>query len=69
MRTTLKLLCARGAAVKEELTIEAQKVFDLCNDPNVPEEEKVRVKKELDAMIKKLEERAETSKRIRGEKA
>jgi len=69
MKTTLTMICARASIARADLTEEAQKLFDLYNDPSIAPEQKEIVRKELDAMIKKLEERVETTRRIREEKA
>lgn len=68
LRKTAKLLSLRGTVLREELTVEGQKLLDLYNDPKVSPEEKERVKKQLDSMISDLEKRVETTKRLREKK-
>lgn len=65
---TVKLLCDRSNIARKELIEEAQKLSDLCKDPHVAPEQKEIAKRELDAMIKKLEERVETNRHIRNRK-
>lgn len=69
LRRTAKMLSLRGTVLREELTVEGQKLLDTFNDPKVSPEEKERVKKQLDSMISDLEKRVETTKRLRGGKS
>jgi hypothetical protein len=66
-RKTAKMLTARAGAVREELTIEAQRLLDLYNDPGVSPEAKAKAKKELETMVSDLEKRVETARRLKGE--
>jgi hypothetical protein len=59
-KKTAKLMCARAGIARLELTVEAQKLFDLYNDPNVCVEQKEVAKRELDSMIRELEEKVAT---------
>jgi hypothetical protein len=68
MKTTLKMLCARTNIARTELTVEAQRLYDLYEDPAVSPEKKEQVKKQLDAIIKKLEERATTRRTKSGQR-
>jgi len=68
LRRTAKMLSLRGTVLREELTVEGQKLLDLYNDPKVSVEEKEKVKKQLDSMISDLEKRVETTRRLKGEK-
>lgn len=61
-KSTLKLLCARAGISNEKLSIEAQKLLEVYEDPNVAPEQKQLVKNELDNAIRKLEERVTTRK-------
>ena len=65
LRRTAKLLSLRGTVLREELTVEGQKLLDTFNDPKVSPEEKEKVKKQLDSMIYDLEKRVETTRRLR----
>lgn len=67
MKTTVKMLCARANIARAEIPLEAQKLLELYEDPSIPPEKKDQVKKQLDAMISKMEDRAETSRRLREE--
>lgn len=62
---TSKFLCYRTEIARQEVTEEAQKLFDLYNDPEVSEEKKEEVKAQLDLLIAKLEEKTETSRTLR----
>lgn len=66
--TTVKMLAVRSAIARQEIPEEAQKLLDLYNDPNVTPEQKDIAKRELDDMIRKLEERVGTNRRLRDEK-
>ena len=66
--STVKMLAVRSAIARQEIPEEAQKLLDLYNDPDVSPEQKRVVKSKLDDMIKKLEERVDTSRRLRGKK-
>jgi hypothetical protein len=68
-KKTAKQLCARAGIARIELTVEAQRLVDLYNDPNVSHEEKEKAKRALDYMIESLEKKAETSRVARGQKA
>jgi hypothetical protein len=68
LRKTAKMLSLRGTVLREELTVEGQKLLDLYNDPKVSPEEKDKVKKQLDSMISDLEKRVETTRRLKGGK-
>ena len=68
-RKTAKLLCARSGIARTEMTEEAQKLFDLCNDPHVAPEQKEIAIRELDELIRRLEARSETTRRVRGDSA
>jgi hypothetical protein len=59
-RKTAQLLCARAGIARKELTEEAQKLYDLYEDPAVNAEQKAVVKVQLDDLIKRLEERVTT---------
>lgn len=61
-KSTLKMLCARAGIANRELSVEAQKLMDIYDDPNVAPEQKAVVKAELDEAIRKLEERVTTRK-------
>lgn len=67
-RKTAKMLTAKSGVLREELTIEGQKLLDVYNDPDVSPEEKERVKKQLDSMIEELEQRVQTTRRLKQEK-
>lgn len=67
MKTTVKMLCARANIARREIPVEAQKLLELYEDPSIPQEKKEQVKRQLDAMISKMEDRAETSRRLREE--
>ena len=62
---TVKLLCDRANIARKELIEEAQKLADLCDDPHVAPEQKEIARSELDGLIRKIEERVETSRRLR----
>lgn len=66
LRRTAKMLSLRGSVLREELTVEGQKLLDTFNDPKVNPEEKEKVKKQLDSMISDLERRVETTRRLKG---
>lgn len=66
-KRTAKLLCARAGIANKEIPLEAQRILDLHNDPNVSQQEKDRAMQALDDKIRDLEER--TSRRIRGQYA
>lgn len=68
LRKTSKMLTARSEVLRAELTEEGQKLLDLYNDPKVSPEEKEKVKKLLDAMIADVEQRIETTRRLRDSK-
>lgn len=65
-KSTVHMLVARAEACSREIPVEAQKLLDLYNDPNVDPEQKAIAKKELDDMIRKLEDRVETNRHLRG---
>lgn len=65
MKTTVKMLTVRTAIARKEIPEEAQKLLDLYNDPDVTLEQKEVAKRELDEMIRKLEERVDTNRRLR----
>jgi hypothetical protein len=64
---TAKYLCVRSGIARAEMTEEAQKLFDLYNDPSVSQEEKEAAKTKLDGLIKQLEEKVQTARRVRGD--
>lgn len=66
---TSKLLCARSEIARSELTLEAQKLWDLYNDPHVAPEQKEIAKRELDEMIRRLEEKVSTTRRVKTDRA
>ncbi len=68
LRRTAKMLSARSEILREELTVEGQKLLDVYNDPKVSPEVKVEVKKQLDSMIEEVEKRIETTRRLRENK-
>ncbi len=59
-KSTVKLLCARAGIARKEIPVEAQKLLELYNDPEVAPEQKAVVKAELDEAIRKLEEKVTT---------
>lgn len=61
-KSTLKMLCARAGIANRELSVEAQKLMEIYDDPNVSPEQKVIVQIQLDEAIRKLEERVTTRK-------
>lgn len=67
-RKTSKMLASRSSVLREELTVEGQKLLDTYNDPSVSPEVKAEVKKQLDAMIEEVEKRIETTRRLREKK-
>lgn len=64
-RTTVKMLAVKTAIARQEIPEEAQKLLDLYNDPDVTPEQKKVAKAELDEMIRKLEDRVSTSRRLK----
>jgi hypothetical protein len=62
------MLSVRAEVCRREIPIEVQKLLDLYNDPHVPLEQKAIAKKELDEMIRKLEDRVETNRHLRNQK-
>ncbi len=66
-RSTVKMLCAKATIMNQELPEEAQKLLELYDDPDVPPEQKQIVKRELDDLIQRLEDRVATTRRIKGE--
>jgi hypothetical protein len=58
--STAKFLCHKAHIAREELTLEAQKLFDLYNDPNVAPEQKEIARQQLDEAIEKLEKKVTT---------
>ncbi len=66
-KSTVTALCVKSAIVNQEITEEAQKLLELYNDPSVAPEQKEITKRELDWAIQKLENKVETTKRIRSE--
>jgi hypothetical protein len=64
---TAKYLCVRSSIARAEMTEEAQKLFDLYNDPSVSQDKKESAKVELDKMIKQLEAKVQTTRRVRGD--
>lgn len=66
-KKTAKLLCARAGVLRADLTVEAQKLYDAYNDPKVSPEQKEIVKAQLDEMIRHLEEKVQTTRRLRGD--
>lgn len=61
-RSTVHMLCARAEVLRKEIPVEAQKLLDLYNDPDVTPEQKQIVKQRLEDEIRKLEERVTTRK-------
>ena len=68
-KRTAKFLCARSGIARTEMTEEAQKLFDLCNDPHVAPEQKQVAIQQLDELIRRLEERVQTRRLVRGDSA
>jgi hypothetical protein len=68
-KKTVKLLCARSGIARSEMTEEAQKLYDLSLDPNVAPEQKQVVIQQLDELIQRLEDKVQTSRRVRGDSA
>ena len=62
--TTVKMLAVRSAIARKEIPEEAQKLLDLYNDHDVTPEQKRIVKSKLDDMIRELEERVGTNRRL-----
>jgi hypothetical protein len=60
---TARALCVRAGIARTEITEEAQKIFELSQDPNISPEQKEKVKKELDEIIADLQAKVETRKR------
>ena len=67
--STVKMLAIRSAIARQEIPEEAQKLLDLYNDPDVSPEQKKIAKSQLDDMIKKLEERVDTGRKLRNAKS
>ncbi len=61
-KSTVKMLCARAGIANQQLSIEAQKLMELYDDPDVSPEQKAIVKAALDRAIKDLEEKVTTRK-------
>ena len=61
-KSTVKMLCARAGIANQELSVEAQKLMELYEDPDVSPEQKAIVKAELERAIKELEEKVTTRK-------
>lgn len=59
---TAEMLSVKSGIVRQELVEEAQKIYDLCQDPSVPKEQKDVARGELDRMIVKLEGKVETTR-------
>ena len=59
-KSTVKMLCARSGIANEKIPEEAQRLLDLCNDPNVAQEQKAIAKDELDRLIQAIEDRVTT---------
>jgi hypothetical protein len=69
-KKTAKMLCARAGIARADLTEEAQKIYDLFDDPSISPEQKEVVKTQLDEIIKFQEERVnKTTRRLKGESA
>lgn len=66
-KRTAKMLCSRAGIARTELTEEAQKLYDLYNDPQVGPEQKEIVKHQLDEAILRMEEKVATTRRVKGE--
>jgi hypothetical protein len=66
-KSTVKMLCVRSAVMHEQIPIEAQKILDLHNDPDVAPEQKAIAKQELDQAIRNLEDKVATTRRVKGE--
>lgn len=64
-RSTVYHISAKTEILRKDVPVEMQKLLDLYNDPKVAPEQKAIVKRELDEMIRKLEDRVETSRRLR----
>lgn len=67
--STVKMLAVRSAIARQEIPEEAQKLLDLYNDPDVSPEQKRIARSKLDDMIKELEERVDTSRKLRNVKS
>ncbi len=65
-KKTAKMLCVQSALTRSKLPIEAQRLMDLYDDPEVSPEQKKIVKIRLDEYIEKIEKRA-TSRRLKGD--
>lgn len=61
-RSTVHMLVARAEHFRKEIPIEAQKLLDLYNDPNVTPEQKEVVKRQIEDLIRSLEDRVTTRK-------
>lgn len=66
-KSTVKMLCVRSAVMHEQIPVEAQKILELHNDPDVALEQKEIARKELDNVITKLEDKIATTRRIKDE--
>ncbi len=61
-KSTVKMLCVRAGIANKQLSLEAQKLMELYEDPDVAPEQKQIVKAELERAIKELEEKVTTRK-------
>jgi len=59
-KSTVHMLCVRSGLARQELSEEAQRLLAVYNDPKVPLEQKAIVRMELDAVIRRIEERVTT---------
>ena len=67
--STVKMLAIRSAIARQEIPEEAQKLLDLYNDPDVSPEQKRIARSKIDDMIKELEERVDTGRKLRNAKS
>lgn len=61
-KSTVKMLCVRAGISNKELSVEAQKLMELYEDPDVAPEQKAIAKAELERVIKEIEEKVTTRK-------
>ena len=64
-KRTAKMLVAKAELIGSKLPEEAQKLLDTYCDPRVPQAQKDNALQEIDELIKKYEERIETSRSVR----
>jgi len=63
-KRTARMLCFNSAISRQELGVEAQKLVELAEDPNIPDVQKEEALQKLDALIARLEKKSETRKRL-----